>query len=86
MSGGEVIRKLNQAGLSARLIAGRVYISPAYRITREVRALVQENREALMESLAGFGRLNVIEPEASGMPYEAWLRALPASAFREDNR
>lgn len=86
MSGGEVIRKLNQAGLSARLIAGRIYISPAYRITGEVRALVQENREALMESLAGFGRLNVVEPGTPGLPYKAWLRTLPASAFREDNR
>lgn len=86
MSGGEVIRNLNRAGLSARLIVGRVYISPANRVTDEVRDLVRLNRAALLESLEKFGMLNEVDPEARGISHDRWLRSLPLSAFVEGNR
>jgi len=85
MSGGDVIRLLNQAGLVARLIDGRVLISPAYRLTPAVRELVAINRESLVESLEKFGILNQVDPDARGVSYERRMRSLPLSAFREGN-
>ena len=85
MSGGEVIRSLNRAGLSARLIAGRIYISPANRVTWEVRELVQANRDALIETLKGFGELNLVDAGARGISHERWIQSLPLSAFRRED-
>jgi hypothetical protein len=86
LSGGEVIKVLNRAGLSARLIEGRILISPAYAITGEIRDLVKAHRTALMAALQNFGGLNEVPPDARGIPFDRWLRSLPPSAFREDNR
>lgn len=86
MTGGEVIRSLNRAGLSARLIAGRVYISPASKLTGDLSRLVMENRDELIHTLANFGMLNEVDPEARGLSHDRWLRSLPLSAFIKGNR
>lgn len=83
MSGGEVIRLLNLSGVSARIIAGRIYITPAYKVTTEIRELIQTNRDALAESLEKFGLLNIVEPEARGVSYQRWIQSLPPDAFRK---
>lgn len=86
MTGGEVIQSLNRSGLSARLISGRVYISPANGVTSEIARLVMENRDALVQTLAKFGALNQVNPDLQGVSHQSWLRSLPISAFVEGNR
>lgn len=85
MTGTEVIRALNRAGLSARLMGEMIVISPANRLTEELAGLVKANREAVVAYLAAFGDLNRVPPGLRGIPYREWVRRQPSSAFREDS-
>jgi hypothetical protein len=75
VTGREVVRTLNLHGVAVRLSDAKVIATPAYRLTVELRALIVDNRQAVVDFLQLFGELNNVPPDAVGIPYRKWVES-----------
>lgn len=51
MTGGEILTQLSAAGISCRLDGGEIVLSPAERVTDEIKALILAHRAAVVEAI-----------------------------------